>query len=404
MEEKKDSVSFENVQVVIATPSVRSEVPMLFYQSVMAMVLKTREKYPSMKFATMVAGNTYVHQARQSMVDSFLETKGDYMLWIDDDNIPPEDGLIKLLENQKDIVSGLYFKRRPPYEPLIMMKRRQGIGSERRSDIFREGAKDLLQIHSTGFGFILIKREVLEKMRELRMPHFSMKVGLGEDIWFCVQAQGAGYDIWLDPSVEVGHLGDKPIITGKTYLDYYDTHIQDLIKKADKIQGYMSLKELEVLVNEAANSDFTIEIGSWKGRSSTALSASGKLTCVDIFDGILDGHGRVEDGVFMEFLKNMNSFHNVSYLKGKSSDVAGNFPEERADLILIDGLHTYDQCLDDLTKYWEKLKVGGKMLVHDYEDNFMPVKNAVKDFEDSHKIDCVGRQISDTTLYELLKI
>ena len=402
MEEKNKL--FENVQIVIATPSVRAEVPMLFYQSVMAMVLKTREKYPNMKFATLTTGNTYVHQARQNMVNSFLEKKADYMLWIDDDNIPPEDGLIKLLEREKDIVSGLYFKRRPPYEPLIMMKRRQGIGSERRADIFRDGATELLQIHSTGFGFILIKREVLEKMREARMPHFSMKVGLGEDIWFCVQAQGAGYDIWLDPTVEVGHLGDKPIITGKDYRNYYETHLSNLIKQADKIQGYMSLKELEFLVNEAANSDFTIEVGSWKGRSATVLSASGKLTCVDKFDGILDGHGKVEEGVSMEFLKNMDNFHNVSYLKGDSAELAKNFPEEMADLILIDGLHTYEQCSNDLKKYWDKVKVGGKILVHDYDDNFIPVKNAVEDFKESVKVECVGRQVPDTTLYELLKI
>jgi hypothetical protein len=404
MEEKKEEQSFENAKIVIATPSVRAEVPMQFYQSVMAMVLKTREKYPNMKFATLSVGNTYVHQARQAMVDEFLETEADYMLWIDDDNIPPEDGLIRLLEDKKDVVSGLYFKRRAPFEPLIMMQREQGIGSERRSDIFREGKKELLKIHSTGFGFILIKREVMEKMREARMPHFSMKVGLGEDIWFCVQARGAGYDIWLDPSVEVGHLGDKPVITSKTYLDYYETHIQDLVKKADKIQGYMTLKELEVLVNEAANSDLTIEVGSWKGRSSTVLSASGKLVCVDTFDGVLDGHGRAEEGVFMEFLKNMDKFTNVSYLKGRSTELAKNFPNERADLILIDGDHSYEACLADLTSYWEKLKVGGKMLVHDYEDNFIPVKNAIKDFEQTVRVECVGRVIPNTTLYELVKI
>lgn len=403
MEEKKEGELFENAQIVIATPSVRSEVPMQFYQAVMAMVLKTREKYPNIKFATLTAGNTYVHQARQNMVDSFLKTEADYMLWIDDDNIPPEDGLIRLLEDKKDIVSGLYFKRRPPYEPLIMMKRRQGIGSERRTDIFREGATELTEIHSAGFGFILIKREVLEKMRELRMPHFSMKVGLGEDIWFCIQAQGAGYKIWLDPVVEVGHLGDKPIITGKTYRDYYETNIQDLVKKADEIHGYMSLKELEVLVNEAVNSDFTIEVGSWKGRSSTVLSASGKLVCVDMFEGQLDGHGQVEEKQLMQFLENMDKLTNVSYLKGKSSELADNFPDECANLILIDGDHSYKECYSDLEKYWEKLKVGGKMLVHDC--TFADVEKAINDFMQTPiKVECVGRQIPETTLYELLKI
>jgi len=100
----------------------------------------------------------------------------------------------------------------------------------------------------------------------------------------------------------------------------------------------------------------------------------------------------------------MDSFNNVSYLQGNSSDLAVNFPDEMAGLILIDGLHSYDQCLADLTGYWDKLKVGGKILIHDYEDNFMPVKNAVRDFLEKVKVEGVGRLIPETTLYEIVKI
>ena len=395
------------IQVVIATPSVRSEVPMQFHQAVIAMILKTREKYPNIKFATMTSGNTYVHQSRQDMTDRFLETDADYMLWIDDDNIPPEDGLIRLIENKKDIIGGLYFKRRPPYEPLIMMKRRQGIGSERRADIYRKNTSKPFKVHSTGFGFILIKREVLEMMRAMRVAHFSMKVGLGEDIWFCVQAQGAGFDIWIDPNVEVGHLGEKQLITGKTYQDYYENHIMDLVKKAANIDGYMSNAELEHLVNEAVNVDFAIEVGSWKGKSSTVLSAAGKLTCVDQFEGMLDGHGKKIDGVFMEFLKNMDSFPNVSYLKGDSAELSANFPEECADLILIDGAHDYETEKKDIQSYWSKLKVGGKMLVHDYAERgegIPGVQKAVDEFLKENLPFIGGRKVPETSFYELLKI
>jgi len=392
-------------KIVIATPSVRGEVPMDFYQRVVAMILKTREKYPKLKFATMTSGYTYVHQARQQMVDSFLnDSTGDYMLWIDDDNIPQEDGLIRLLEHNKPIVSGIYFKRRPPYEPIIMMDRRSGIGSERRADIFREGEKGLIKVHSTGFGFILIKREVLEKMRELRFPHFSMKSGLGEDIWFCVQAQAAGYDVLMDTKIEVGHLGNREMVTSKTYFDYYDKHMVDLIERAKRIDGFMSENELEVLVNEAANVDFAIEVGSWKGRSATVLSASGKLTCVDLFSGALDGKIVKDDGVFMEFLKNMNDFDNVGYLTGKSSELFDNFPDSCADLIHIDGGHEYKEAKADIVNYWPKLKTGGKMLVHDYNKEFPGVIKAIEEFTNETTPYLAVRQVPNTSFYELLKL
>jgi hypothetical protein len=341
------------------------------------------------------------------MVDSFLDdTDADYMLWIDDDNIPPEDGLIQLLEREKDIIGGLYFKRKAPFEPIIMMKRRQGIGSERRADIYRKNTGTPFKVHSTGFGFILIKREVLQKMREMRIAHFSMKIGLGEDIWFCIQAQGAGYDVWIDPLVEVGHLGDKVVITGKTYQDYYENHIMDLVKQAEQIDGYMGLSELEHLVNEAVNVDFAIEVGSWKGRSATVLSAAGKLTCVDQFDGMLDGKGKVTDGVFMEFLKNMNKFENVSYLKGDSVDLSKNFPDECAELILIDGGHSYEKAKADIDAYWEKLKVGGKILIHDYDPTgatFTGIKQAIEEFVEKYKNFIGNRPVPNTSFYELLK-
>lgn len=393
-------------KIVIATPSVRGEVPMGWYQAVTAMILKTREKYPEMKFATLTSGYTYVHQARQQMVDSFLnDSTGDYMLWIDDDNIPPEDGLIRLLEHNLPIVSGIYFKRRPPYEPIIMLERKEGIGSERRADLFRNGKGGLIKIHSTGFGFILVKREVLERMRELRLPHFSMKSGLGEDIWFCVQAKACGYDTQMDTTIEVGHLGNRELVTAQTYKDYYSKHIVDLVDQAEKIDGYMTRKELEVLVNEAINSDFTIEVGSWKGRSATVLTASGKLTCVDEFSGRLDGKKVIFEDQFMEFLKNMDKFDNVGYLKGVSSELAKNFPDDCADFILIDAGHEYEECKADIMAYWEKLKKGAKMLVHDYsEANFPGIKQAVEEVMEEKAPFIAGRKLDDTSFYEIVRL
>jgi hypothetical protein len=208
----------------------------------------------------------------------------------------------------------------------------------------------------------------------------------------------------MDTKIEVGHLGNREMVTSKTYFDYYDEHMVDLIEKAKRIDGYMSNEELEVLVNEAANVDFTIEVGSWKGRSATVLSASGKLTCVDLFSGALDGKVIKDEGVFMEFLKNMNEFDNVGYLTGKSSELFDNFPDSCADLILIDGGHDYEEAKADITNYWGKLKTGGKMLVHDYTDEFKGVIKAVDEFSNETSPYMAGRQMPNTSFYELLKL
>ena len=64
----------------------------------------------------------------------------------------------------------------------------------------------------TGFGWVLIKNGVFEK---LEYPWFAPKMQVfesgdvqdmcGEDVSFCLDAQEAGFEIWADPRIRVGH-------------------------------------------------------------------------------------------------------------------------------------------------------------------------------------------------------
>ena len=64
----------------------------------------------------------------------------------------------------------------------------------------------------TGFGWVLIKNGVFEA---LEYPWFAPKMQVfesgavqdmcGEDVSFCLDAQEAGYEIWADPRIRVGH-------------------------------------------------------------------------------------------------------------------------------------------------------------------------------------------------------
>ena len=64
----------------------------------------------------------------------------------------------------------------------------------------------------TGFGWVLIKHGVFEK---LEYPWFAPKMQVfesgavqdmcGEDVSFCLDAKEADYEIWCDPRIRVGH-------------------------------------------------------------------------------------------------------------------------------------------------------------------------------------------------------
>ena len=386
MEEKK------RLDIMIAIPSM-GDVSMMFTCSLVGMILKTKEKYPDCTIKISTAIRRLIHKARTELVENFLETDCNYLMFIDDDNPPKPDDLNKLIELDLPLVSGLYFRRNPPYEPIIMVERVGSVGTERRPDLYRNGDNSPFKVHSTGMGFMLIKREVIEDMLKLNIPLFEIRGKVGEDIWFCLQARQAGYDIMIDPKTEVAHLGERMIITGETYDKYYMENIKESVKKALHVDGWQSYEELHFLAEQAANSKFTIEVGTHKGRSATVLAGSKRLVCVDTW---------IEPEVFAEFEKLLKENKNVQHLKGLSKDLADNFPDDCADLIFIDASHEYEDVKTDLEKYLPKMKMTGKMILHDYS-TWESVKKAVDEFMEKNKYEITGRQIENTSLYELIK-
>ena len=66
----------------------------------------------------------------------------------------------------------------------------------------------------TGFGWVMIQKGVFEN-KEMKYPWFAPKMQVfesgavqdmcGEDVSFCLDAIEAGYKIWCDPRIRVGH-------------------------------------------------------------------------------------------------------------------------------------------------------------------------------------------------------
>ena len=74
--------------------------------------------------------------------------------------------------------------------------------------------KKSFTVDYTGFGWLLIKKGVFESER-LPYPWFAPKMQVfesgevqdmcGEDVSFCLDAKEAGFEIWCDPRIRVGH-------------------------------------------------------------------------------------------------------------------------------------------------------------------------------------------------------
>jgi hypothetical protein len=170
-------------------------------------------------------GSSIVSRARNSLVDGFLEMEeATDLVFIDSDIVFDADELLTLIHwgETKDIVCGAYpIKREDVTRFPIHVKMNDQGGA-----IFDQENKRLLQVTGCGGGFLLIKRNVFETMKEkLDIPmckdavrgetatffHFAIEGDqyVGEDIYFCRKAIEAGFDIWCDPYLTLTHVGMK---------------------------------------------------------------------------------------------------------------------------------------------------------------------------------------------------
>lgn len=126
----------------------------------------------------------------------------DYLFSVDSDIIFPPDTLKKLIEADKDIVSGIYRQRTENKIELYSK-------SYERLDYSSLGT-DLQEIGGCGFGCVLVKSEAL---RKVGYPQFEYHSALdhsntfSEDLDFCNKVRLAGFTIWVEPSVLCGHIG-----------------------------------------------------------------------------------------------------------------------------------------------------------------------------------------------------
>lgn len=74
----------------------------------------------------------------------------------------------------------------------------------------------------------------------------------------------------------------------------------------------------------------------------------------------------------------------VTILKGLSTNMAVNVPDESVGLIFVDACHEYECVKNDIEAYYPKIVQGGILSFHDYKSLSYGVNKAVNEF-------CEGR-------------
>lgn len=172
-----------------------------------------------------------------------------------------------------------------------------------------------------------------------------------------------------------------------------DATVAGAVKQASGIEGWMSEEELAWLAEMAVTRDRIVEVGSWKGRSTTALALAthGRVYAVDHWRGSANERETTHreavdtgsDAMFATFCSNVAPLIALGKLVPMRQDGAlaasslrEILGENGADLVFIDAEHTDDGVRRDIANYRKLCGPGAILCGHDY--NYEPVARAVR--------------------------
>ena len=172
-------------------------------------------------FAVKEVTGTYVHRARQQLVDESLAEGADFILWLDSDMRFPRTLLWELMFHGVPMVGVNYATRSGVPVEYVALKQLGVDGKEARRCITGPDSTGLERVEAVGFGAVLTRRDVFEALHDPkgeRGPWFWFKwlpdiqQQMGEDVYFCELVREAGFDIFVDHdlSKRIAHMGTLP--------------------------------------------------------------------------------------------------------------------------------------------------------------------------------------------------
>lgn len=151
--------------------------------------------------------------ARNQLCQLVLDEGYSHLWFMDDDHAFPPDILTKLLAHDVPLVTPVCLTRVYPFNPVQYVAGENG-SKTLPLPLSQVATDGLIEIEAGGCAGMLIKREVIEATQEPwvtdatftpDMPWFEYS-DRSEDIIFCEKAKSAGFKIYTDLSVRLGHI------------------------------------------------------------------------------------------------------------------------------------------------------------------------------------------------------
>lgn len=167
--------------------------------------------------------SSLVYESRNQLAMQAIGDNCDHVLWLDSDMVFSPDTLnymmAKMYEAKVDIISGIYFRRKEPFTPVFFDHLQVNENGKKWWHNSETVPDELTKVEGIGFGCVLMKTSVLIDVYAEYGTLFSPIDGMGEDLSFCWRARQTGHEIWVDPSITLGHVGTMTVT--KAFFDNF---------------------------------------------------------------------------------------------------------------------------------------------------------------------------------------
>jgi hypothetical protein len=200
------------------------------------------KRSPRFVFGLGAIGNILTPFAREKLAESALACGAEYLFMVDDDMLAPVDLFYKLQASGKDIIAPLAFTRNPDHK-AVCYETKEGFDESSRTrygftKFVENYPKDtLFECDAVGFGAVLIRTEVFRKTPK---PWFFGMSETGEDITLCIKAKKAGFGVWMDSRVKLGHLSDPIVVTEEYSQKWQKLTPEEREKQYGKFMKYQT--------------------------------------------------------------------------------------------------------------------------------------------------------------------
>jgi 2-polyprenyl-3-methyl-5-hydroxy-6-metoxy-1,4-benzoquinol methylase len=205
--------------IAIGVPCYREVAPEIL-EDWMRFAYHLGRRMPEYDFFLAIKTKSEQFRARNAIVQAAQQVNADWLLMLDDDMVINPDATIgvseaygvleKMIAHGKDLCGALYYQRGGHCSAVLMTKT-----GEKGYRFLRDDELDggLQRVDVAGGGCLLVNMRVFDKIAQ---PYFAPEHEFGTDIQLCRKAVEAGFEVWADTSIELGHLkNERTIVTSR---------------------------------------------------------------------------------------------------------------------------------------------------------------------------------------------